>query len=261
MSAEVREIAEGIMRLVWSADLQRSGIESTTRAVKEAISSGFAAGARRIESLIDPADKAAHRIAILSGLQREGLARGVDGGRDLAVYSRLSSDPPIDAPGGFRTLLNSFLPRKRAIGQLLIRDESGRVLLCELTYKDDLDLPGGVVEVGESPMAAAAREVTEELGLHIPSGPLLLTDWLPSWGGWDDALCLVFDGGVHPATITQQIVRQPREIKSTRFVSLAEAETVCADFTHRRIRAALGRLEGSGSAYTESGRSDIYPEG
>ena len=25
---------------------------------------------------------------------------------------------------------------------------------------------------------------------------LLLVDWLPPWGGWDDAVCLVFDGGV-----------------------------------------------------------------
>ena len=73
--------------------------------------------------------------------------------------------------GGFRALLNSFLPRKRAISQLLVRDHDGRVLICRLTYKNDWDLPGGVVEVGESPRLAAAREIEEELALEIDAGP------------------------------------------------------------------------------------------
>jgi 8-oxo-dGTP pyrophosphatase MutT (NUDIX family) len=170
------------------------------------------------------------------------------------MYARLSTDPPIAGPGGFRMLLNSFLPRKRAIGQMLIRDHADRVLLCELTYKRDYDLPGGVVEVGESPREATGREITEELGLEIPAGDLVLTDWLPPWGGWDDAVCLVFDGGIHDAAIAEQIVKQQREIKDARFVSLDEAESLCADFTFRRIQAALARLSGGGSAYTESGR-------
>ena len=57
--------------------------------------------------------------------------------------------PPTTEAAGFRALLNSFLPRKRAIAQMLVRDNDGRVLLCRLTYKQDWDLPGGVVEVGE----------------------------------------------------------------------------------------------------------------
>ena len=47
---------------------------------------------------------------------------------------------------------------------------AGRVLLCQLTYKQDWDLPGGVVEVGESPQLAVGREVEEELGLTIRAG-------------------------------------------------------------------------------------------
>ena len=81
---------------------------------------------------------------------------------------------------------------------MMIRDPEERVLLCQLTYKQDWDLPGGVVEVGESPRIAVGGRSTEELGLAIEPGGLLLTDWLPPWGGWDDAVCLVFDGGVHP---------------------------------------------------------------
>ena len=133
-------------------------------------------------------------------------------------------------PEGFRALLNSFLPRKRAISQMLVRDHDGRVLLCQLTYKSDWDLPGGVVEVGESPQLAVAREVEEELGLTLEAGPLLLTDWLPPWSGWDDALCLVFDGGVHPEAVLDGIVRQEREIRDAEFCTVG------------RGRGALRRL-------------------
>ncbi len=171
------------------------------------------------------------------------------------MYARLASDVPADRPEGFRALLNSFLPRKRAISQLLVRDPDDRVLLCQLTYKQDWDLPGGVVEVGESPQLAVAREVEEELALSIAPGRLLLTDWLPPWSGWDDALCLVFDGGVQDPAILDVVVRQEREIRSAAFVSLDEARERCADFTARRVASALANVaaSGAGPAYVESG--------
>lgn len=255
MSADAREIAPGIWRLTWSTQIQEAGVGEAVKAIRSSLGLAFRGGAERIEAHLDPDDPIAHRIASLCGLLREGVARGIDDGLDRAVYARLRTDPSIGDPTGFRRMLNAFLPRKRAIGQMLIRDEAGRVLLCELTYKTDHDLPGGVVEVGESPREATAREVAEELGLDIEAGALVLTDWLPPWGGWDDAVCLVFDGGVHDAAIVDRIVKQKREIKNARFATLDEAEQVCADFTFRRIRAALARLSGGGVAYTESGRA------
>ena len=172
---------------------------------------------------------------------------------DRIVYARLADDLPAHEPEGFRALLNSFLPRKRAISQLLVRDQDGRVLLCRLTYKQDWDLPGGVVEVGESPQLAVTREVEEELALQIPAGRLLLTDWLPPWSGWDDALCLVFDGGQHDASILDERrppgARDPRR----RLLAVEEVRERCADFTARRVEAALANLAGGGPAYTESG--------
>ena len=172
----------------------------------------------------------------------------------MVFYARLVSDPPISEPEGFRALLNSFLPRKRAISQLLVRDHDDRVLICWLTYKSDWDLPGGVVEVGESPQLAAGREIQEELALDIQAGALLLTDWLPPWSGWDDALCLVFDGGEHDASITEGIVKQAREIREAEFATIEEVLERCADFTARRIESALrNRAAGGGPAYVESG--------
>ncbi|PYO58249.1 MAG: hypothetical protein DMD83_05025, partial [Candidatus Rokuibacteriota bacterium] len=55
----------------------------------------------------------------------------------------------------------------------LITDEEGRVLLVRHTYgHKNWELPGGVVERGESPMDAAVREVREETGLSVASTQL-----------------------------------------------------------------------------------------
>jgi 8-oxo-dGTP pyrophosphatase MutT (NUDIX family) len=244
----VTTVGDGVARLSWTPDQPVEAVRAEVEAALETHS--------RVEAWVDPDDKGAQRIATWSGLRREGVMRGVtvegDSG-DRIVYARLAEDLPAHEPEGFRALLNSFLPRKRGISQMLVRDHDGRVLLCRLTYKQDWDLPGGVVEVGESPQLAVAREVEEELALQLPAGRLLLTDWLPPWSGWDDALCLVFDGGEHDASIVEGIVRQEREIREAAFCTVEEARERCADFTARRVEAALANLDDGGPAYTESG--------
>ena len=252
----VTTVADGVARITWVAELQDDGLMPAVDVVRREVEAALAAHVR-VETLVAPEVELGQRVATWSGLRREGVLRGVtlDGATaDRVVYSRLADDPPVSDPQGFRSLLNSFLPRKRAISQMLIRDTAERVLLCELTYKQDWDLPGGVVEVGESPQLAVGREVEEELGLSVEPGGLLLTDWLPPWGGWDDALCLVFDGGTHDPAVAEEIVKQEREIRAAAFCTMDEIWDRAADFTARRVEAALANLKAPGPAYTESGR-------
>lgn len=258
-SVEVRTVDPGVGELSWTlyAGHRRRG--HATRAVRLLVDYALAPeglGLTRVRARIEPGNESSLRLATRVGLRREGVERVAPGSGDRAgtteyvVLARLTGDPPLSDPATFRMLLNSFLPRKRGIGQMLIRDPDGRVLLCQLTYKRDWDLPGGVVEVGESPRLAVTREVAEELALDIEAGELLLTDWLPPWGGWDDAICLVFDGGVHDSSIIESIVKQEREIRSVAFLTVEQVRERAADFTARRIEAAL-----SGERrYTESGR-------
>ena len=199
VSAELIDVAPGVVRVTWTAELQAQGLgESST--------DGAPCGGAGLQGRLDPGgdarrprrpDGAADRHVQRADARGRRPRRRPGGQEDRIVYARLVDDTPLEDPAGFRSLLNSFLPRKRAIAQMLIRSTDDRVLLCQLTYKRDYDLPGGVVEVTESPQLAVAREVKEELQLDVPAGRLLLTDWLPPWGGWDDAICLVFDGGTH----------------------------------------------------------------
>lgn len=258
-NVEVRTKEGGIGELWWTLYSGHRGQGLASRAVALLVNYAIEElGLTRVEAYVNPANERSMRVATRAGLRREGLLRGRETRfgekHDTVLFARLATDPPITDPGGFRELLNSFLPRKRAISQMLLRDTSGRVLLCQLTYKNDWDLPGGVVEVHESPQLAVSREVEEELGLVVGAGPLLLTDWLPSWSGWDDALCLVFDGGVHDPAILEEVVVQPREIRAAEFCTMEQVRERCADFTARRVESALANARGEGSTYTESGR-------
>lgn len=257
-SVEVRDKGDGIGELSWTLYAGHRGKGYGARAVSMLVDYAFGElGLRRVEAHVDPENQRSLRVATRSGLHKEGVVRGGGdrkGATGYVLLARLYDDPPISDPEGFRGLLNSFLPRKRAISQMLVRDRDDRVLLCQLTYKKDWDLPGGVVEVGESPQLAVSREIEEELALEIKAGQLLLTDWLPPWGGWDDAVCLVFDGGMHDAALVDQIVVQPREIASAQFCTLDQVREHCADFTARRIESARANLASGGPSYTESGR-------
>jgi ADP-ribose pyrophosphatase YjhB (NUDIX family) len=266
-----RTVDEGVARVTWPPELAERGWQAAVDVVRRQVALALT-DHHRVEAKVPADDEEANRIATWSGLRREGIERRATG--DLVVYARLADDVPVHEPGGFRAILNSFLPRKRGISQMLIRaedpgpEEAGsegtsdstsqsaepRVLLCNLTYKTDWDLPGGVIEVGESPRLGVGREVEEELALEIEPGRLLVTDWLPPWGGWDDALCLVFDGGAHPSSIVDRIVPQAREIRKAEFLTLAEIDERATDFTARRIRSALAALREDGPRYVESGR-------
>jgi RimJ/RimL family protein N-acetyltransferase/8-oxo-dGTP pyrophosphatase MutT (NUDIX family) len=259
-TVEVRDIGQSTGELSWALYAGHRGHGYATRAIRLLAEYAFSElGLSRLQARVEPDNVRAIRLARRSGFRNEGVlrvARGTGGRAEAEQYvllARLRDDPPPGDRAGFRALLNSFLPLKRTIAQNLIRDPEGRVLLCHPAYKDDWDLPGGVIERMESPRAAAGREVLEELGLEVTVGPLLLADWLPPWGGWDDALCLVFDGGVYHSSLLDAAVYQATEVREARFCGAEEVRRLAADYTARRVEAALAALAGQGPVYTESG--------
>jgi ADP-ribose pyrophosphatase YjhB (NUDIX family) len=137
----------------------------------------------------------------------------------------------------------------RVAAGALILDPHGRVLLVKPTYKDGWDIPGGYVEPGESPAAACARELAEEIGLRWQAGRLLLVDWAPH-PKEGDKLLFVFDGGTlgHAGEVTPDGV----EISEARFHEPGELSGLMPERLSRRLAAAL--------ATAEVGESDVYAE-
>ena len=80
----------------------------------------------------------------------------------------------------------------RQCAAAIVRNHQGHVLLVRQNYSTHAwGAPGGVVEVGETPMQAAVRETAEEVGLEVNlSGVIGL--YLLQGGGWPDILAHVF---------------------------------------------------------------------
>lgn len=72
-----------------------------------------------------------------------------------------------------------FATPRITAGALFIED--GQILMVHKTYGNGWDIPGGYVDIGESPAAACHRELLEELGLDRPAGRLPMPWGLGIW--------------------------------------------------------------------------------
>jgi 8-oxo-dGTP pyrophosphatase MutT (NUDIX family) len=137
----------------------------------------------------------------------------------------------------------------RVAAGVLFNDGNGRVLLVNPTYKKGWEIPGGYVEIGESPRAAAIREVNEELGLHIDVRTLLVLDWAPH-PNEGDKLLIIFDGGTLEQDFLKTVVFEDGELSAAKFFSLDELFDVLPDRLARRVFRAA---HGTPSRYLEHG--------
>ncbi|MCE4943478.1 NUDIX hydrolase [Streptomyces albulus] len=145
------------------------------------------------------------------------------------------------------------MARPRMASGALFFDDEGRVMMLEPTYKDYREIPGGYVEVGESPRQACIREVREELGIEPAIGRLLAVDWAPSPAEGDKVL-YIFDGGVLTPEFRGRIQLQSSEIGSYDFHPASALPAFTIPRLARRIEAALQARTAGRVAYLEHGR-------
>lgn len=258
-SVDVRQVAEGVGALTWVvyAPYRSRGIAS--RAVRLLVDFAFTdLGLTRVEAHVNPLNRSSLRVALRAGLRREGLLRANARLRgephDTVVLGRLRSDPAPGTREGFTAMLDSALPVKRAIAQGVLRNDRGDVLLCELAYKREWDLPGGVVDPTESPADCIVREVEEELGITVRPIRLLAVDWLPPWLGWRDAVLLVFDLGTSASDLSERVVLEHREIRAVHWADESRWSQRVAPYTVRLLRSLSSEAAPDGGAlYLEDG--------
>lgn len=133
------------------------------------------------------------------------------------------------------------LPRRYLGAGMLFTDADNNILLVETTYKKQFEIPGGVVEAGESPRAAAQREVMEELGLRIQPGHLLVCDSRSQPSPKGDAIMLVYDGG--GVDDPSAIHADGREIARIHFVPLHKLDQHCTPQMAARLKVAIRARE------------------
>lgn len=251
---QIQPSGPGSATLSWEGDAAPEQLrDKVAEAAQHAL---HTEGYRRLEVSLVGGDIDSRRAVQRAGFRLEGVRREAtelpDGTpADVVLFARLASDE-VNGPTGFSGVMNAALPKKRVIAHVLMRDADGRVLLCDTHFKADWELPGGIVEPGEPPRVAAVREVREELGIDLDVGRLLVADWMPPYLGWEDAMELIFDGGVVTLEEVARYVLQPSEIRSVRLCTLGEAEGLVTALSHRRLTVATG-LAAPATAYLEDG--------
>lgn len=140
------------------------------------------------------------------------------------------------------------LPTFYASACVLFTDVDDRVLLVKPNYRPLWSVPGGVIEAGETPHEAAAREVEEEIGLSLPVGGLLVVDWAPATEPRPRAMInFTFDGGVLPDPGAIRLQRE--ELDDMGFFTWEEAASRLPSNASGRIPAARRAREDGRTVY------------
>ncbi|GEM_PF-2153738 len=101
----------------------------------------------------------------------------------------LAGDPDWDGPAPPVFAIATAVYGSDAEGRILTLRRGSKSAMAGMYY-----LPGGIMDEGEEPYGAAAREFTEETGLQI--GPLRVVGACPIWLYGQDYMQLSFAGEV-----------------------------------------------------------------
>ena len=146
------------------------------------------------------------------------------------------------------------LPRKRMSAGILLRDERGRVLMVEPSYKPYWEIPGGVVETGEAPWTTAVRELHEEIGLTTAPGQLVVIDYVPPDNdSLPERIAFVFDGGLIDAEQVAGLMFGP-EIVSARLCTSEEIRQLATPLLANRLAAAVDAVTSGVPSLCEGGK-------
>lgn len=135
--------------------------------------------------------------------------------------------------------------RRTASAGALFFDEQDRVLIVKPVYKAYWNLPGGGIDEGETPRAAATREALEELGLRVDIGDLLVTATVARLGQGEHVY-YIFDGGRLTADQRASITLPASELGDFRFVSPTAVDPglIPPHLTEAWVAALRARVDG-----------------
>lgn len=125
-------------------------------------------------------------------------------------------------------------------------------MLVKPTYKPDWEIPGGVVELNESPNECCKREVREELGLERTIGGLLVVDYNSPTDEKTESLMFIFNGGILTLMEIESIQILRKELSEFRFFTVTTLPGEMTDSLRNRVLAAWQQAINGNCVYLEN---------
>ncbi len=141
-----------------------------------------------------------------------------------------------------------------ASAHAVILDRRGHLIAVNPSYKEGWDLPGGMVDEGETPYEAATREIAEEIGLTLKLGRLLVRDVCAAGAGGALIAHFVFDAPPPDDAMVRELRAVDVELIGAAALPPESARVALPPAVLRRLDAALRvREEGTDTALLEDG--------
>ena len=140
------------------------------------------------------------------------------------------------------------LPKKRMGAGCLFFNNNGKILIIKPNYKDTWSIPGGVVEINESPRQACIREVKEEIGVKCQLEKLLCVDYISKTSNSNESLQFIFLGRI---ISEEEIVIADNEISAYQFLEPEKALSLLSHRLRRRVGKCLENLDNDRYLYLE----------
>ena len=143
-------------------------------------------------------------------------------------------------------------PMKRMGAGALFAFSLGDILIVKPSYKDVWEVPGGVVELNESPRKTAEREIKEEIGLDKKLSKLLCVDYQDPYDIKTESLMFIFDGGILSQDDIASIELDGKEVVEFKLAPLDEACKLLSPVLARRIEQAVIAKTQNTAVYLEN---------
>ncbi len=148
-----------------------------------------------------------------------------------------------------------FATPRIAAGTLFV--DGDRIMLVHKTYGNHWDIPGGYVDIGESPSAACRRELREELGIDREPQRLLVIDWAPN-DDEGDKILYIFDCG--PADDEPRITLDKHELDRWEWVPVGQGADYVIPRLARRLTQAYQAWTAGTVLYLEHGSAPVWTQ-
>jgi len=142
------------------------------------------------------------------------------------------------------------LDKKRMAAGILLFNDKQELLIVKPTYKEAWTVPGGSINLNESPRDGVIREVKEEINLDINNASFLCVDYkLDKFG---ESLQFMFYGGVLTKEQVNIIQLQSEELNEYRFINVNKVQDYLSTSLGKRTVKCLDALKANKAIYLEN---------